>query len=59
MLGWLFSIGHETVVGSITDPEDGKAVAKTLFGAVFIYIAFLAFCGCQIWTIQRQNRIRL
>lgn len=47
------------MVGKITDPEDGKAVAKTLFGAVVVYICFLLFCGCQIYTINQQSRIRL
>ncbi|CAK7903155.1 V-type proton ATPase subunit f [[Candida] anglica] len=58
-IGYLFNIGHESMMGSTEDPEDGKAVAKTVFGAVFVYLAFLVFCGLQVVLIQRQNRIQL
>lgn len=59
VIGWLFKTGHESMMGSINDPEDGNAVAKTVFGAVFVYIGFFVFCGSQALLIQRQNRIKL
>ncbi|CAH2350912.1 hypothetical protein CLIB1423_02S07954 [[Candida] railenensis] len=58
-IGYLFQVEHETMVGSTEDPADGKAVAKTVFGAVFVYLAFFVFCGLQIVLIQRENRIQL
>ena len=38
VLGVLFRSGHEELVGGIDDPADGKAVSKTVFSAVFVYI---------------------
>ncbi|KAL7663728.1 hypothetical protein ABC855_g3531 [[Candida] zeylanoides] len=58
-IGYLFQTEHESMVGSTSDPADGKAVAKTVFGAVFVYLAFFVFCGLQIVLIQRENRIKL
>lgn len=58
-IGYLFKIGHESMMGSINDPEDGGQVAQTVFGAVFVYSGFFIFCGLQVYLIQRQNRIRL
>lgn len=58
-LGYLFQTEHESMVGSVEDPSDGKAVAKTVFGAVFVYLGFFVFCGLQILLIQRQDRIKL
>ncbi|KAG7196277.1 uncharacterized protein KQ657_000292 [Scheffersomyces spartinae] len=58
-IGYLFKIGHESMMGSINDPEDGDAVAKTVFGAVFVYLAFFVFCGSQVVLIKRQSRIQL
>ncbi|CUM48496.1 uncharacterized protein AC631_02313 [Debaryomyces fabryi] len=59
VIGYLFKVGHESMMGSIDDPEDGAAVAGTVFGAVFVYLAFLVFCGLQIVIIRRQDRIQL
>ncbi|KAK6459513.1 uncharacterized protein RJT20DRAFT_90352 [Scheffersomyces xylosifermentans] len=59
VIGFLFKTGHESMMGSINDPEDGEAVAKTVFGAVFVYLAFFVFCGLQIVLIRRQDRIQL
>ncbi|CAN6609727.1 V-type proton ATPase subunit f [Trichomonascus vanleenenianus] len=59
VLGMLFKSGHEVLMGSINDPEDGAAVANTIFGAVFVYLLFFLFCGCQVALHRRQNRIRL
>ncbi|CAN3353871.1 hypothetical protein DICA3_A10374 [Diutina catenulata] len=59
VIGYLFKIGHESMMGSINDPEDGAAVAKTVFTAVLVYLAFFLFCGCQVFVIRRQSRISL
>jgi hypothetical protein len=31
-------------MGATEDPKDGKAVAGTLFGAVFVYVVSLGQC---------------
>lgn len=59
VIGYLFKIGHESMMGSVHDPEDGDAVAHTVFGAVFVYLAFFVFCGCQVFLIQRESGIKL
>ncbi|KAH0491621.1 hypothetical protein TgHK011_003045 [Trichoderma gracile] len=56
VLGVLFRSGHEELVGGIDDPADGKAVSKTVFSAVFVYIAFFVFCGLQGLLHIRENR---
>lgn len=43
-------------MGSINDPEDGKAVAKTVFTAAIVYAGFFFFCGAQILLYKRQGR---
>lgn len=49
---WLVELNrHESMMGSINDPEDGKSVAATVFGAVVVYavsrlpLATAAFVG--------------
>lgn len=37
IIGGLYRSGHEEFVGSNGDPEDGKAVAGTIFTAVIVY----------------------
>ncbi|KAF7560848.1 hypothetical protein G7046_g3279 [Stylonectria norvegica] len=37
IIALLFRSGHEEFVGGITDPDDGKAVAGTIFTAVIVY----------------------
>ncbi|KAG4406856.1 hypothetical protein JTP64_004240 [Candida tropicalis] len=59
IIGYLFKVNNESFMGSINDPEDGESVAKTIFSAVFVYLAFFVFCGLQIFLIKRQNRIQL
>ncbi|RKP31824.1 hypothetical protein METBISCDRAFT_13392 [Metschnikowia bicuspidata] len=59
VIGYLFKIGHESMMGSINDPENGEQVAQTIFGAVFVYLGFFFFCGLQAYLIQRKSRIRL
>ena len=41
IIGYLFKVNNESFMGSINDPEDGESVAKTIFSAVFVYLAFL------------------
>ncbi|SCV05132.1 LANO_0H00738g1_1 [Lachancea nothofagi CBS 11611] len=59
VIAHLFNIGHESFVGSINDPEDGKAVAHTVFIAVLVYVAFFVFCGSQIWLAKKNSSIEL
>ncbi|POR36548.1 Uncharacterized protein TPAR_03260 [Tolypocladium paradoxum] len=56
ILGGLYSAGHEEFVGGRDDPEDGKAVAGTIFTAVVVYAAFLVFCGLQGLLHVRENQ---
>ncbi|ODQ78418.1 hypothetical protein BABINDRAFT_172218 [Babjeviella inositovora NRRL Y-12698] len=58
-IGWLFKINHESMMGSVSDPENGAEVAATVWGAAFIYLLFFVFCGLQIFFIKRQSRIQL
>ncbi|CCE79862.1 Piso0_002954 [Millerozyma farinosa CBS 7064] len=58
-IGYLFKTEHESMMGSLDDPTDGEAVAKTVFGAVFVYLGFLVFCGLQILIGRRNSRIQL
>ncbi|KAL2122884.1 hypothetical protein VTJ04DRAFT_3339 [Mycothermus thermophilus] len=55
-LGFLFKNNHPELVGGEDDPEDGPAVAATVFTAVFIYAGFLVFCGIQGLLHIRENR---
>ncbi|KFH47224.1 putative protein-B-like protein [Hapsidospora chrysogenum ATCC 11550] len=56
VIGGLYRSGHEEFGGSTSDPDDGKAVAGTVFTAVIIYAVFLVFCGCQGLLHVRENR---
>lgn len=59
VLALLFRANHESVMGSINDPEDGKAVSNTIFAAVFVYIGFLLCCGSQAFLNQRNGAVQL
>ncbi|KAH3902457.1 uncharacterized protein SCODWIG_03041 [Saccharomycodes ludwigii] len=59
VIGHLFNISHEEFVGSINDPEDGPAVAHTVFIAALVYFIFFVFCGSQIYLGRRQSSIAL
>lgn len=59
IIGLMFYKGHETMMGSINDPEDGKAVARTVFAAVGVYAVFLVFCGSQVFINSKQKRVSL
>lgn len=37
IIGGLFRSEHHSMVGSTKDPEDGKAVARSVFAAVIVY----------------------
>ncbi|KAK5990738.1 V-type proton ATPase subunit f [Cladobotryum mycophilum] len=52
----LYRSGHEEFVGTVDDPKDGKPISSTIFTAVFVYMGFLAFCGCQGMLHVRENR---
>jgi len=44
------------MMGSTEDPEDGNAVAVSVFGAVVVYVVFLAFCGFQAFLHHWERR---
>ena len=48
VIGYLFQTNSESFMGSINDPEDGKAVAKTVFSAV-LYIWLLPFVDYKFY----------
>ncbi|KAH7171008.1 hypothetical protein EDB81DRAFT_877019 [Dactylonectria macrodidyma] len=52
----LFHSGHEEFVGGKEDPEDGKAVAGTIFTAVIVYVGFFICCGIQGLLHTRESR---
>ncbi|QKX60865.1 uncharacterized protein TRUGW13939_08011 [Talaromyces rugulosus] len=56
VLGILFKSNHHAFTGSEGSPEDGGAVAGSLFTAVLVYVAFFVFCGFQAWLHVRANR---
>lgn len=37
VIGLLFKTNHHSMTGSTADPEDGAAVAVTVFSAVIVY----------------------
>jgi hypothetical protein len=37
IIGALFKSNHHSMMGSVDDPEDGAAVAATVFSAVIVY----------------------
>ncbi|KAI9807333.1 MAG: hypothetical protein M1833_000076 [Piccolia ochrophora] len=55
-VGGLFRKGHHVVMGSTEDPQDGGAVAGTVFAAVVVYAAFAVFCGLQAFLHAQQGR---
>ncbi|KAL1981451.1 hypothetical protein VTN96DRAFT_2667 [Rasamsonia emersonii] len=56
ILGSLYRQNHPSFTGSEGDPEDGAAVAGSIFTAVFVYIAFFIFCSFQAYLHVRSNR---
>ncbi|OLN94338.1 hypothetical protein CCHL11_02968 [Colletotrichum chlorophyti] len=55
-LGIMFKANHPELVGTHEDPEDGGAVAGTIFVSVLIYVGFFVFCGLQGLLHIRENR---
>ncbi|EON65958.1 hypothetical protein W97_05200 [Coniosporium apollinis CBS 100218] len=53
IIGSLFKSNNHSMMGSTDDPEDGKAVAAAVFGAVGVYAIFLVFCSSQAWLHMR------
>ncbi|KIW25110.1 uncharacterized protein PV07_10775 [Cladophialophora immunda] len=56
VIGSLFARDHHMMMGMEEDPEDGGAVAASIFIAVAVYAGFLVFCGFQAWLHVRASR---
>jgi len=56
ILGSLYRSNHHAFTGSEGDPEDGAAVAGSIFTAVIVYAGFLIFCGFQAFLHTRSSR---
>ena len=64
VIGGLFRSEHHSMVGTTKDPEDGKAVAGSVFAAVIVYVVrhIFVFSGAldEVWiwvtVIQGQQR---
>ncbi|KAE8145240.1 hypothetical protein BDV25DRAFT_133960 [Aspergillus avenaceus] len=56
VLGSLYKSEHHGFTGSEGEPEDGGAVAGSIFTAVFVYIAFFVFCSFQAYLHARARR---
>ncbi|KAL2852886.1 hypothetical protein BJY01DRAFT_244293 [Aspergillus pseudoustus] len=56
VLGSLFKAEHHGFTGSEGEPEDGGAVAASIFTAVFVYIGFFVFCAFQAYLHIRASR---
>ncbi|CCK71045.1 uncharacterized protein KNAG_0F03810 [Huiozyma naganishii CBS 8797] len=59
VIAHLFNTNHESFVGSINDPEDGPAVARTVSLAALVYLLFLLFCGFQAYLSTKKPSIEL
>lgn len=59
VIGYGFSHDWEAFMGSVNDPKDGQAVANSCYTAALVYVAFIAFCGCQLGVHRRYSRIAL
>ncbi|KAJ8059093.1 hypothetical protein OCU04_012069 [Sclerotinia nivalis] len=56
IIGALFKSNNHALLGGKEDPEDGAAVAATVFGAVVVYAIFIVGCGFQAFLHFRDNR---
>ncbi|OXV10358.1 hypothetical protein Egran_01881 [Elaphomyces granulatus] len=56
ILGSLYRSNHHSFTGSEGDPEDGTAVAGSIFTAVIVYAGFFVFCGFQAFLHVRSSR---
>ncbi|CCC71330.1 hypothetical protein NCAS_0H00200 [Naumovozyma castellii] len=59
VIAHLFNTNHESFVGSINDPEDGPAVAHTVYLAALVYLCFFVFCGFQLYVGRKKPSIEL
>ncbi|BGP15093.1 hypothetical protein JCM10213_002761 [Rhodosporidiobolus nylandii] len=55
-LGAAFDLEVEVLTGSTKSPPDPHAVAKNCYLAAAVYLAFVAFCACQVHTNKRYRR---
>ncbi|CAI7645923.1 unnamed protein product [Penicillium pancosmium] len=56
VLGSLFGSNNHAYTGSEGEPEDGVAVAASIYTAVIIYAGFFIFCGFQAYLHLRVSR---
>ncbi|KAJ5461254.1 uncharacterized protein N7458_002806 [Penicillium daleae] len=56
VLGSLYGSNNHSFTGSEGDPEDGPAVAASIYAAVIVYAGFFVFCGFQAYLHMRDNR---
>ncbi|BDD62011.1 hypothetical protein MPDQ_005049 [Monascus purpureus] len=56
ILGSLFKSNNHAYTGSTEDPENGPAVAASIFTAVIVYAAFFVFCAFQAYLHMRGSR---
>ncbi|KAJ5099365.1 hypothetical protein N7532_006366 [Penicillium argentinense] len=56
VLGSLFGSNNHAYTGTEGEPEDGAAVAASIYTAVIIYAGFFVFCGFQAYLHLRGSR---
>ncbi|KAJ5833325.1 hypothetical protein N7474_001636 [Penicillium riverlandense] len=56
VLGSLFNSNNHAYTGSEGEPEDGTAVAASIYTAVFVYCGFFVFCAFQAYLHVRESR---
>ncbi|CDM35771.1 hypothetical protein DTO013E5_9242 [Penicillium roqueforti] len=56
VLGSLYSSNNHAYTGSEGEPEDGPAVAASIYIAVMVYAGFFVFCGLQAYLHMRDSR---
>lgn len=56
VIGSLFKSNHHSFTGGEGDPENGPAVAASIFTAVIIYAGFFVFCLFQAYLHMRGSR---
>ncbi|KAJ5672478.1 hypothetical protein N7507_001605, partial [Penicillium longicatenatum] len=56
VLGSLYGSNNHAFTGSEGEPEDGPAVAASIYVAVLVYAGFFVFCGFQAYLHMRVSR---
>ncbi|KAJ5955356.1 hypothetical protein N7501_009635 [Penicillium viridicatum] len=56
VLGSLYNSNNHAYTGSKEEPEDGPAVAASIYTAVIVYAGFFVFCGFQAYLHMRDSR---